>query len=346
MLATNDSGLTSLAVSWDESPTPGGRNMLGVMLRNTNIGLFDLEGHDGTSWVALATINNTIGPLEYTRTGSAIFPGVGGLNPYLRHGEFVGGTFAFSASDPSTTDPQRSKRIVSHPEGVWESSASLKSTLRLTSVVSTDPLSGSSGLIIPRDVLVMQEVSQAFSAIRIVVPNTTTGSHPAEEYFEIGSLSVGWAYPMGTDSAWGRSLQTNVNLESIETRDGQRKVKRVAPDQRSMNISWTTGIDQTGMEDDFADPDHVSLNAEGGASHRGTAYALDGLFRDLGGSANTMIYVPRIQTPLSGTLVLNRRRDAMHGRITNGAIDRQTILGDENLDEVVRVATLTIVEEN
>ena len=326
----------TIALKWDDAETKGDTTVLAIVLRGSNIPEFTLSGYASGAWASLGTVDLTLGTMSHTREGSSVVPGASGAHPYLRHGDYQGATMALSASV--------ARRIDRHTEGGWDSAKALTPVVRLLGVDDgADPASGSAATIIPSQVVVLLEISTTISAIRIVIPDVASTTAPAESYWEIGSLIVGRAYPIGYESAWGRVLVTEHPTESVVTRDRQNRVVKVAPPIREVTLNWTDGIDQTSVESDTADPDWVALDTDAGASDSGTAYAIDGLLRQIHGDLGTLVYLPRVPV-LTGTDVLTRRRDAVHGRIS-GIYRRETVQGEEHVDEVVRISALTITEE-
>jgi len=59
------------------------------------------------------------------------------------------------------------------------------------------------------------------------------------------------------------------------------------------------------------------------------------------------VYLARLEKSTDSSTdaqVYNRRRDFVLGRI-DGAIRRDTVMGEESVDEVVRVSKVTLIEE-
>lgn len=327
----------TIALQWSGAATPGQQAVLGILLRGSNVPKVTISGHNGTSWVALASnLDLTLGTLSFSRVGAGVKPGSTGSSPWLRHGDVAGGTFCYSTS--------AARRIARHGEGKFDSAASLQPVLRLIDVDDgADPASGSGATIIPDQVLILLELSSDYKAIRLEIPAVGSTFAPAESYWQIGSLVVGWVYPIGYPTSWGRSLTTEAPVESVTTRDRQVRVVDVAPPVRTLSVSWVDGIDQTPVEDDDAtEPDYVALDSTAGASERGTAYAVDGIFREVHGAAGELVFLPRVPV-LTGTDVFTRRRDALHCRVGDVLV-REAVHGDEHANEVVRVSEVVATE--
>lgn len=327
----------TIALQWDEAATPGQRAVLAIVLRGSNIPKMTINGLNaaGSPTALASSLDLTIGTLSYARTGSAVKPGSTQDHPYLRHGDYQGATFCLGTGV--------GRRIARQAEGKWDSAANLQPVIRLEGVDDgADPASGSDGTIIPDQVVVLLELSTDYCGIRLDIPAASGTFAPAENYWEIGSIIVGWAYPVGYRSSWGRTLGTELPSESITTRDRQQRTVRTAPPVRTMSLAWSDGLDQTDVESDTADPDWVAIDTVAGASAAGTAYQLDGIMREVHGTLGELVYMPRVDV-LTGVDVWTRRRDALHCR-TTGEIIRETIQGEESVDEVVRIAEVTLTE--
>lgn len=329
----------TIALQWSDNTTVRPTSVLGILLRGSNVPTVTVDAYDG-SWNTLASSQDlTIGGLSYTRIGDAVKPNTGGTaNPLFRHAELQGGTFALSGST--------ARRIARHTEGLWNSTASLQPVLRLTDVDNgADPTSGVSAAVIPDQVLLLIPISADYSAIRLVIPQAAGNQAPAESYWQIGTLKVGWCYPVGQVTSWGRSMTLELPAEAVETRDRQQRVVQVAPPLRRLSMSWVDGIDQTPVEEDdpSTEPDHVGLGTAAGAYERGTAYTMEGLWREVHGQLGEVVWAQRVET-LSGVQVLKRRRDALHGRAGSPDLVFDTAQGDEGASEVVRVTEVLITE--
>jgi hypothetical protein len=88
-----------------------------------------------------------------------------------------------------------------------------------------------------------------------------------------------------------------------------------------------------------------AVGLKAGASDAGTAYAVEGLIRDtaVAGSTTPILYVPAIP-PGSGLRALHRRHEFLYGRIVSD-VSLETVQGEENDSEMVRIATIAIREE-
>ena len=72
-------------------------------------------------------------------------------------------------------------------------------------------------------------------------------------------------------------------------------------------------------------------------------FALRGLAEQVNGPALPVVYLPRLEKGPPDATTLNRRRDFLVG-VIDSDIQLDTVQGDENEDEFIRVASLRIRE--
>ena len=105
------------------------------------------------------------------------------------------------------------------------------------------------------------------------------------------------------------------------------------------------GLDTTDAEGGLQDqaPDYSSVGTQA-ASWGGQGYQLSGILRRVDGAADTVLYLERLPTSLAGLHVVNRRDRLLLARL-DGPISIETAQGDEQADEVVRIAAISLSEE-
>lgn len=330
-----------IAFRWDAAaPTPGDSTVLGIMLRSSNIPSVTVEGYNGSSWTTIASgVDLTLGAMSFARTGSAVKPGSVGVSPLLHHAEYAGSTFGLSSTV--------ARRIKRHREGHWDSTSALLPIMRLEGVVDgSDPASGAGATIIPDQVVILVELAADYEGLRLTIPSSGSSRVPAEDYWTIGSVVIGWVHPIGYVPSWGRTIVTEYPTEMVETRDRQTRTVSTAPAQRRVALRWVDGIDQTVAESSTADePDYVALDDDAGAYPAATAYTLEGLMREVHGNKGEVVYLQNVPV-LTGTDVLVRRYEALHGRpqAADSSLVIETVQGEEGVSEVARVTEWTVTE--
>jgi len=126
--------------------------------------------------------------------------------------------------------------------------------------------------------------------------------------------------------------------------------RKMSEGRRTASIAWTEPIDTTRL---FSlSPDYWQISNTAGAqpiANYGDPYLMNGIFRYLS-NREPLVYLPSIdvaayRTGLAGTdeIILNRRAQHMLAR-TTGEVSVESVIGEEMIDEMFRVATVNLEE--
>ena len=329
------------------------RGPLGALyLGGCNFRTATLEGRNGAGvFVAIGTIDMSASsaPLRWTRAGTMIEPdttaatsaGYFWPNGILRGARFVPDTTAAAGLT--------AKAISSSSEGGWTNLAGRKLRLEIANT-SGIGASGTSGAIVHRSGLLVWNNDPRFNAYRLTIPT----QHTVESYFEIGTLALGHVMAFGRRYSWGRTMQTAANTALTTGRSGARRAQNFGPARRSVEFGWTDGTDVSAVRTGTP-ADYVNAAASGGGEAAATWYdaplSMDGLVRELYGSATPVVYLPWIERKALGTVYQASHPDLMlFGRIVSD-VSIETVQGEEWLSadgatgEVVRTSSIRLEEE-
>ena len=126
--------------------------------------------------------------------------------------------------------------------------------------------------------------------------------------------------------------------------------KSVAPEQRTIQISWSDGVDQSSFYDSNPDPDYFKVSSSVGsepvAVYQDAPYLIEGILREIGSSSSPLVYLPSINT--NNTIqILNRRTHHMLS-VLNSEVSIESITGSElqgeSSGEVFRIGTVSLLE--
>ena len=140
-------------------------------------------------------------------------------------------------------------------------------------------------------------------------------------------------------------------LGTIEiTPDRTAYSRNIAPSQRTIEVSWSDGVDISSFYNNNPDPDYFKSSSSGGSlavsNYKDAPYLLEGVLREIQGTKRPLVYLPKIVTN-DDIRVLNRRHEHMIG-VLDSEIQMESITGDEltgdGRGEVFRVATITLRE--
>ena len=168
--------------------------------------------------------------------------------------------------------------------------------------------------------------------------------------FRIGSFNLGSIAVTGQQYSKGRRI--TIEAGAIQTIQQDRSVytKQVAPDQRTVQISWSDGVDISTLYDNNPDPDYYKSNTGAGSqaisNFKDAPYMVEGILRELEGGVLPLVYYPSLATDTS-TRFYNRRHQFMYS-ILNSEVQIESITGEElvgnGLGEVMRVSTIDLLE--
>jgi hypothetical protein len=329
------------------------RGPLGALyLGGCNFRTATLEGRNGAGvFVTIGTIDMSASsaPLRWTRAGTMIEPdttaatsaGYFWPNGILRGARFVPDTTAAAGLT--------AKAISSSSEGGWTNLAGRKLRLEIANT-SGIGASGTSGAIVHRSGLLVWNNDPRYNAYRLTIPT----QHTVESYFEIGTLALGHVMAFGRRYSWGRTMQTAANTALTTGRSGARRAQNFGPARRSVEFGWTDGTDVSAVRTGTP-ADYVNAAASGGGEAAATWYdaplSMDGLVRELYGSATPVVYLPWIERKALGTVYQASHPDLMlFGRIVSD-VSIETVQGEEWLSadgatgEVVRTSSIRLEEE-
>ena len=339
--SVDDSALVRLV--WNvhaDTDTSFGATSYGFGAFGVNVKTMRLRGWDGAAWTTLveSTADVQLSSCSYTRSGNrvtvdaAASPFNAGAR-WVHYDEFAGCTIDLGSG--------KLRVIHSNTEGSWTDETTKRPVLILDGVDGTEPASGQCSIWSSSIVGLVHENTAVYRRYAIEIPIQTT----ATGYFEVGTIVIGPVVFLGQKYSWGRNHALERALQITETRDRRRRVRKLAPDRRVVDVSWSEGVDTSPVHTASPDPRYISITSAGEpvASVSDTPTLVEGLLRRTAGSLGVL--VPRIDDTPAGSLTkLAGQEDAILGIVPAG-VSRSVVLGGENRDELVRIAGLTWSEE-
>ena len=164
-----------------------------------------------------------------------------------------------------------------------------------------------------------------------------------EGYYQVGSLVYGHVAMVAPQYQRGRVISYEPNIQEQETLDGMFYARKMSNGRRAVSVAWTEPIDSTKLY--TKDPNYWQLSSLLGAhpiaNYGDAPLNIMGITRELAG-VSPLIYLPVI-TKNQNTQLLNRMMDHLYCRI-DGGVSITSVLGEEEQDELWRVATVNLVE--
>ncbi len=310
---------------------------LAIYLGGINWSAGSLQGYvAGAGWSSIGSFD-TSASYTYIGHGNVIELRALSFSRVVREGEWDGATVVIGANE---------YRVV-HTRG-GEITGSAGSPRRCRLVLDSSAGTGSgTAKIVPKQAVIVWRDATDYAGLRLVIDAQST----AEGYFTIGALVVGPFYVFGQDYSWGRILERTPNVDVSEGRAGQRRATRLGPQRRTAEVAWTDGIDVTQVDSASATPDYLLSTSTSGiepiAYERAVGYDIDGIAQLIDGPLHPVVYLPQVAKGTGGAgdvQVLTDVGLSVYGRVTS-PVRLESILGDEEANEVWRLARLTIEEE-
>jgi hypothetical protein len=309
-----------------------------------------LEGRNAAgAWVSIGTIDMSAqaSGLRWVRTGKMIEPDTStntAAGYFWAHGILRGARFV-----PDTTAGAgvTAKTVAASSEGHWTDQTARRLRMQLDDATGVGA-SGTNGAIVHTSGVLVWNNDPRYGAYRLTIPAQAT----SESYVQIGTLVLGSVLAFGRRYSWGRSLDSAANTELTTGRSGARRAQNFGPSRRGVEFGWTDGTDITAIR--RGTPSDYVLAASGGeaaATWFDAPLSVDGLVRELYGSATPVVYLPWIELQTLGTVWTASHPDLMmYGRIVSD-VSVETVQGEEWVGagaangEVVRTSTIRLEEE-
>lgn len=318
-------------------------DMLGVHLSNINFRTFNLQSWNGASWVTLAAVDTSEGfQGKFIKKGNTLISNDSTKQFLLQYGEAIGWRAELTSGETT-----KIVKIRMNSEGIWSTDATVKQAVIQYDTSLTDPSSiPASGNIklIPDKITFLKSrldgVNLGQYALSIDIPVQTT----LEGYYQIGSLLMGSVAFPAPQYQRGRTISYNPNIQAQESLDGMFFARKMSNGRRTASIAWTEPIDTTRLYD--LNPDYWKVSNTAGAqpvANYGDPYLMNGIFRYLS-NKEPLVYLPSIpKDPSLDQVLLNHREEHMLAR-TTGEVSVESVIGEERVSEMFRVATVNLEE--
>ena len=321
-------------------------DVVGVHLSNINWRTAKLRSWNGASWDDLATIDSSTGLVgDFKRSGSTLYSSTVSKDFYLKYNEAAGWRAELTSGDDTYI-----VQIKQNSEGLFSDASDSKQTVLVIDTALTDPstlpTSGTLKLMPTSITLVADLFQNAVGAggfaFAIEIDNQST----LEGYYQIGCMVFGNVFFMAPQYQRGRTVSFDANVQAYETNDGQYYARKMSDGRRSFRIGWTEPVDTRDIM--ALNPDYWQYSTS--ADARPVAHYGDAVFGMLGiaqymSEQRPMVYLPSLtkQTGEDASELFNRYHNQALVRMS-GAVTMDSVLGDEETDELFRLSTVNLVE--
>lgn len=321
-------------------------DVAGIHLSNINWRTAALQTWNGSSWDDLVTIDTSEGLSgDFKRLGSTLISSTTSKDFYLKYNEAVGWRAELTSGEDTFI-----VKIKQNSEGLFSDASDSKQCVLVFDTELTDPAtlptSGTLKLMPTSISLVADLFQDAAGAGAIAYGISIDVQDTLEGYYQIGTMVFGNVYFMAPQYQRGRSITYDVNVQSYETNDGQYYARKMSDGRRAFRVGWTEPVDTRTIH--ALNPDFWEYSTA--ADARPVAHYGDAIFGMMGianylSEQKPLIYLPAMskQTGEDATELFNRYHNHALVRV-NGAVSMESVLGEEQDDEMFRLATVNLVE--
>ena len=167
---------------------------------------------------------------------------------------------------------------------------------------------------------------------------------------QLGSMVFGRVFCPGRQYSRGRVVAYEPNTLTEVTGDGVLRSQQAGPGGRELRIAWTDGIDTTNLSGTTASPDFFRPHATGRkvGTLNDVGRSMIGVSQIIGTGDNPFLYLPAINNSFiddsaADGIVFVQDKDHILMTATTG-VTIESVLGDESVDEVFRVASFSARE--
>jgi hypothetical protein len=304
-----------------------------VVVRGANFDRLEVSTGDATPTYTLrGTLDLRFPSVAYTLTGDAgeVAGAPGTVTRWLHADELVGGYLDFGSGVR--------RRITSHTAGYLANTATVKPVFRINDPGGV-PASGSMTPIHHSGVLVLSGYTPApVRYWRLRIPTQTT----AEGYYEAGTIALGALVVPGKRWADGFSYAVEPVISSSDSQSGTRRIEERGPPRRRLTVSWSHGSKIDRLRGNASQVDHLSAGpaTPALAGRDDVLWQLEALQKRAQSGRIPVVVVPQIP---SQTATITDPSLYLFGLI-EGSVQAAQVVGDEGVDEYVRVESLTVTE--
>jgi hypothetical protein len=232
------------------------------------------------------------------------------------------------------------RRITRNTAGLWTDAVGAVPMRIAVELQGGEAANGACNIWAPGGVIVIHAIGAAYTQLELDIAAQTT----ADTYIQAGIIVPMLLIPFGVQYGRGRSVSLEPSVEMTTLSSGTRFVRKLAPPRRAVRFAWTRPVDETQIYLSSPSPDTISGVAGSPlVAPADTAFTIEGIMSRLGGSTVPCLYIPQVPRG-AGALHLLRKRSRLYGRLTSG-LDTEASLGDEGVNEMRRIQTLSIEEE-
>jgi hypothetical protein len=304
--------------------------LAGSLVRQVRLGYYD-----GVDWQTAGTIDLATGfvGLEYDRVGDIIEPAAAGTvaaGRYIQAGELAGGYVVF----PDNSD--LCVRILDNGPGMWVDDSDVQPWIRLASTAGVST-TGEVTIVAPGGIMVTSSATTVQARYwRIRIPAQPT----PDDVFEIGTILVGRMETVGATPDWAWTDETSMNVTRRSSPYGTSRARTLGPVGRSWSWSWADGQLLEMLREQAIASDYVKMTSGKALVHvEDVWWQLRSMLKTHQGlPVGALRVVPAVGETITDPSLW------LYGYL-EGSVAARGVIGQEGIDEMIRVDSLTVREQ-
>jgi hypothetical protein len=322
-------------VTWDLGDESELGRAVALVVTGASLRQVALEYWSGSAWVTGGTLDLATGlsGLSYTAAGDVLEPasGTSSAGRYIQPGELVGGYLIVSGS-PNTTH-----RIVANGGGVWADGSAMPPWIRVEDATGLGS-SGTCAIVAPGGVMLVyasSSVSARYWRVRFPAQDCP------DDVLEAGTIWAGRVVVPGAPPDWTWTDDEEPNVQRATSPYGTSRAREIGPTRRTWTWGWADGgTDLYPLRAASASMDFVGPS---GGRPMTAAEDVWWTLRDVLRSHQARPVCALRTVPASGTTITDPTL-WLYGYL-DGSVAARGVVGTEGEDELVRVSSLSIVEQ-
>lgn len=323
--------------------TLGASDLLSLHLSNINWRTATLKSWNGATWTTFASIDTSVGLVgTFQRKGASLIANSAVTAFQLNYNECAGWRAVLESGATKIMVP-----LKTNSEGMWSTSSNTKRAIVYIDTDKFDPtgiITTGTIRLMPTSATMLISATESSTLGQYAWALEIDSQSTLEGYFQMGSMMIGNVYIMAPQYQRGRSISYEPNVQTYETADGMYFARKMSEGRRTFQVAWTEPIDTTKLYD--RDPDYWRFNdlEQPVANYGDAVLSMMGIAQHLA-AMKPIVYLPSIPRDYDdySTLIFNRYYSHAMVRLS-GAVSMESVLGNEEDNEMFRLATITLQE--
>ena len=342
---TSDSTPQKLSVDMGFDTRLGQSFALVVAVLNANARFHRVLGDIGGVPTLIGTVDLATGfdGLDYVLSGDQMFPNTAttpDAGRWIQSMEFAGGHVLLPAG---STGAGLARKIIGNSAGGWTQKVTVQPHFQLEGITGAEAAAGTCTIVAPSGVMVCHLATTA-ATFRRHFQIEIAAQDTAENRFIVGNYLLGGLTAWGKSNSSGWSLQQRPNARIRRDPYGTEYRQQRGPEQGAYTLGWPDGVKWHALRGTDLGADYIGSSVPGAsalAARDDVWGQLVGLLKASGGFSAPSILLTDV--PDASGVTVTDPTLWLYGYVTAN-LQANNVLGNENIDEYMRIESITFDE--